>query len=58
MKDRAYVPYAFLFPALLGILIFKLLPIAEGLKESLYASSFLAGEKIFTGLKKLWGSSN
>ncbi|WP_372813580.1 carbohydrate ABC transporter permease [Paenibacillus sp.] len=51
MKDRAYVPYAFLFPALLGILIFKLLPIAEGLKESLYASSFLAGEKTFTGLK-------
>lgn len=49
IKERA-VPYLFLLPAILGILIFKLYPIFDGLIESLYAPTFLAGQKNFVGL--------
>jgi multiple sugar transport system permease protein len=50
LKKEKAVPYLFLFPAMMGILIFKLYPIFSGFFESLYAPTFLAGGKIFVGL--------
>ncbi|PTQ56892.1 MAG: sugar ABC transporter permease [Candidatus Carbobacillus altaicus] len=44
------VPYLFLFPAMLGIFIFKLYPIIEALKESLFAPTFVGAGKKFIGL--------
>lgn len=48
IKER-FIPYFFLIPALVLILIFKIYPIFESLKESLFIPSFLAGEKTFVG---------
>ncbi|GIN71437.1 putative ABC transporter permease protein YurN [Bacillus sp. J14TS2] len=48
IKER-FVPYLFLIPALVLILVFKIYPIFDSLKESLFIPSFLAGEKIFAG---------
>jgi multiple sugar transport system permease protein len=48
IKERS-IPYLFLLPALVGILLFKIYPIFDGLKESLFAPSFLAGENTFVG---------
>lgn len=51
MAREKAVPYLFLLPALLGIIIFKLYPIFSGVVESLYTPTFLAGEKKFAGLE-------
>lgn len=51
-KREAWIPYAFLAPALLILVLFRLWPILIGLSESLYAISFLqAGAKVFIGLE-------
>ncbi|GAA0136241.1 sugar ABC transporter permease [Paenibacillus sp. YSY-4.3] len=50
MREKSYVPYLFLFPALIGIIVFKLFPIFQGLNESLYSPTFLQGEKVFVAL--------
>ncbi len=51
-KREAWIPYAFLAPALLILVLFRLWPIVIGLGESLYSISFIhAGEKVFTGLE-------
>ncbi|MBL8097273.1 MAG: sugar ABC transporter permease, partial [Anaerolineales bacterium] len=51
-KREAWIPYAFLTPALLILVLFRLWPILIGLGESLYAISFLqAGAKVFIGLE-------
>jgi multiple sugar transport system permease protein len=49
MIQERSIPYLFLLPALAGILFFKIYPIFDGLKESLFAPSFLAGENTFVG---------
>ncbi len=38
-KER-WVPYAFLLPALAGLLVFRLLPTFYGVYRSFYATSF------------------
>lgn len=48
IKER-FVPYFFLIPALVLIIVFKIYPIFDSLKESLFVPSFLAGEKTFAG---------
>ena len=51
-KREAWIPYAFLAPALLILVLFRVWPILIGLSESLYTISFLqAGARIFTGLE-------
>jgi len=50
MKIVKYVPYLFLLPAIALLIIFKLFPILLGLKDSLFAPSFIAGKTTFIGL--------
>lgn len=51
-KREAWIPYAFLAPALLILVLFRLWPIGIGLGESLYSISFLqAGARVFTGIE-------
>jgi ABC-type sugar transport system permease subunit len=46
-----WVPYAFLAPALLGLLVFKLVPIGYALKQSVYGATFAFGASVsFVGL--------
>jgi len=49
MVKQKHVPYLFLLPSLILILVFKIYPIFDGLKESLFAPTFLAGENLFVG---------
>ncbi|MBS4206692.1 sugar ABC transporter permease [Bacillus sp. FJAT-50079] len=44
-------PYLFLFPAIIGLLLFKLYPIFSGLVQSLYAPTFLTDVKEFIGVQ-------
>jgi multiple sugar transport system permease protein len=44
-------PYIFLFPAIAGLLMFKLYPVFKGLEDSFYAPSFLNAGKAFIGLQ-------
>lgn len=48
-RRERWIPYAFLLPAFLGLLIFQLVPIVFGLGRSLYATGFgeLAGRLSF-----------
>jgi multiple sugar transport system permease protein len=50
LKKR-YVPYIFLLPAILGLLIFKVYPIMNGLKSSLFTYSFFSKQQHFVGLQ-------
>ena len=52
-RRERWIPYAFLLPAFLGLLIFQLVPIVFGLGRSLYATGFgeLAGRLNFVGLQ-------
>ncbi|WP_273702640.1 sugar ABC transporter permease [Thermoanaerobacter sp. A7A] len=49
--EKNIVPYLFLFPAFLLIIVFKLYPIIEALKESMYAPTFLVSQPRFVGLE-------
>jgi ABC-type sugar transport system permease subunit len=49
-RDKA-TPYYFLFPALLGLMIFKLYPILDALIQSFYAPTFLVKVKQFIGFE-------
>lgn len=51
MFRAKYVPYLFLFPAVALLIVFKLYPILIGMMNSLYAPTFIAGERSFTGLE-------
>ncbi|CAG7647173.1 carbohydrate ABC transporter permease [Paenibacillus allorhizosphaerae] len=51
MKVEKLTPYLFLFPAMLGLLIFKLYPVLNGLQLSLYGPEFLNAGKAFVGLQ-------
>jgi multiple sugar transport system permease protein len=51
MKTERLVPYLFLFPAMLGLCMFKLYPVLSGLQQSLYAPAFLNASKAFVGLQ-------
>ena len=50
LKKR-YVPYLFLLPAILGLLIFKVYPIMDAVKSSLFTFSFFGKQQHFVGLK-------
>ncbi len=50
MVKEKTVPYLFLFPAFVGIILFKIIPIFSGMRESLYTLTFLNGGKGFVGL--------
>ena len=52
-RRERWIPYAFLLPAFLGLLIFQLVPIVFGLGRSLYATGFgeLAGRLNFVGFQ-------
>lgn len=45
------VPYLFLFPAVLLLLVFNLYPTLATLNESLHVKSFINNERIFVGLE-------
>ena len=45
------VPYLFLFPAVLLLLVFNLYPTLATLNESLHVKSFISNERIFVGLE-------
>ncbi len=50
-RQERWVPYLFLAPALLLILVFRFFPAVQGLRESFYTTSFVsASGKIFIGL--------
>lgn len=49
MTKSKVAPYLFLLPVILLLAVFKLYPIMLGMKNSMYASSFLAGEELFVG---------
>lgn len=50
-RQERWVPYLFLAPALLLILAFRFIPAIQGLRESLYTTSFVsASGKVFAGL--------
>ncbi|CAG7616466.1 Lactose transport system permease protein LacF [Paenibacillus solanacearum] len=51
MKAEKLTPYLFLFPAMLGLLLFKLYPVFNGLQLSLYGPEFLNAGKAFVGLQ-------
>lgn len=55
MVKARYVPYLFLAPAVVLLLIFKVYPIALGLKNSLYAPGFIAGLDAFVGFDNYTG---
>src|SRR5690554_2078573 len=49
MKAKSrWTPYAFLLPALLGLVIFRVIPIGVAFVNSLYRTT-LRGEAVFTG---------
>ncbi|MDF2962552.1 MAG: binding-protein-dependent transport system inner rane component [Paenibacillus sp.] len=50
MIKAKYAPYLFLLPAVALLILFKLYPIVLGLKNSLYAPGFIAGNESFAGL--------
>ena len=50
MRARPWVPFAFLAPALLGLLLFRFAPISIALVGSFFGQS-IRGESIFVGLK-------
>ncbi|PLS09667.1 carbohydrate ABC transporter permease [Neobacillus cucumis] len=54
MKREKAVPYFFLLPAFIGIIIFKLYPIIDAFIESLSTASFKAGERLFVGMENYW----
>lgn len=49
MLKNKLVPYSFLLPALLGLAIFKLYPLAMGFTDSFYQTIFMTGQKSFIG---------
>lgn len=49
MTKSKVAPYLFLLPVILLLAVFKLYPIMLGMKNSMYAPSFLAGEELFVG---------
>lgn len=51
-KNERWIPYLFIAPALLILVIFRLWPIVLGLSESFYVTSFVQeGKKIFAGFE-------
>ncbi len=48
---RKYIPYLFLFPAVLGLILFKVYPLASGLFDSFFKYSFLKKTSRFVGLE-------
>lgn len=50
VRQRA-VPYLFIAPAMLGLLVFKLYPIAVGLRMSFYDFQLITGHARFIGLE-------
>lgn len=48
---RKYIPYLFLFPAILGLVLFKVYPLANGLFDSFFKYSFLKKTSRFVGLE-------
>ncbi|TBL80418.1 carbohydrate ABC transporter permease [Paenibacillus thalictri] len=51
MLRNKLVPYTFLFPAFVGLLVFKLYPILDALIQSFYAPTFITDVKQFIGLR-------
>ena len=47
---RKYIPYLFLFPAVAGLLVFKVYPLCSGLFDSFFKYSFLKKTSRFVGL--------
>ena len=54
MRTPAWVPYAFLAPALAGLLLFRVVPIVISLVGGLYGTA-LTGETVFNGLDNYRG---
>lgn len=52
---RKYIPYLFLFPAVLGLLVFKVFPLCNGLYDSFFKFSFLKKTSRFVGLENYTG---
>ena len=52
-RRERWIPYAFLLPAFVGLLLFQLIPIIFGLGRSLYGVNFTSGTGLvqFVGLK-------
>ncbi|MBL8589783.1 MAG: sugar ABC transporter permease [Methylobacteriaceae bacterium] len=50
LREKAWIPYAFLAPALLGLLLFRFAPILIALGGSLFSQS-IRGDTLFVGLK-------
>ena len=52
-RRERWIPYAFLLPAFIGLLLFQLIPIIFGLGRSLYGVNFTSGTGLvqFVGLK-------
>lgn len=51
-RAERFIPYAFLFPALILILIFRLLPAVSGFREAVYTNALnLSGGRSFVGLQ-------
>ncbi|TBL70768.1 carbohydrate ABC transporter permease [Paenibacillus thalictri] len=50
MIRAKYAPYLFLLPAVALLIIFKVYPIALGLKNSLFAPGFIADQPTFVGI--------
>jgi multiple sugar transport system permease protein len=48
---RASVAYAFLLPAMLGLALFRIYPIAVSFQKSFYLRSFLTKREVFVGLE-------
>jgi ABC-type sugar transport system permease subunit len=51
MMRRASVAYAFLLPALLGLILFRIYPIAVSFLKSFYVRSFITKREVFVGLE-------
>ena len=49
LKKNWFEPYIFILPAIIALLIFKLLPILNGLKLSFFDFNLMANEKNFVG---------
>jgi ABC-type sugar transport system permease subunit len=54
MMRRTSVAYAFLLPALLGLALFRIYPIAVSFLKSFYVRSFLTKREVFVGLEGYW----
>lgn len=50
-RVERWVPYLFLLPALLVLLVFRILPALAGFRETLYTNSLSGSERIFVGLE-------